>query len=637
MKAALQRLRCRPRLDRAVLAVRNGQRLTTALPATVRLLSCPHAVSAAELDRALGGHDPVDVLRGAVLRAMPTVAASEQRAIAASPESSRDLVRRAQSLLAHEFDILGSGPTNLGSELDWRRDFKSGRRWPKVHIRGVPTCYGDGSDVKVPWELSRLQHLPILALAHHVSGNSAYLEELGAQVESWVRGNPAERGVNWLCTMDVAIRATNLLAAIALAAQSAGHTAWLETATRSLLQHGRFILAHLEWTGVRGNHYLANIVGLLCVASLFEGGEGQSWLEWAAVELVRELDHQVNADGTAHEGSIPYHRLVSEMFICGTQVVDALLPGRLGAEHHDRIGSMLAFTAAYGRGDGLAPSVGDADDGRFLPLDGYGCADPRDHSHLFVQARLQRRRPATRTSYPDGGFFIMRQGPLYLLVRCGPVGLADRGSHSHNDQLAFELCCGHQPMVIDPGTFTYTADPVARRAFRCTAAHATLQVDGVEQNDLGCGSDVFALRHHTNARCLTFARTGSAVRFEGQHEGYRRLPAALTHRRLIEIDASGLVVRIRDTISAQASHRLSWSFPLSPCQLSDTGEGLRAQFPHGCLDFISRAVPLRSAKGWYSPAYGRRVPVPYVTATCSGAAGVREYEFVLRAAGTERG
>ena len=58
------------------------------------------------------------------------------------------------------------GPTDLGREIDWRRDFKTGRRWPLRHGSLLPIAYGDGSDVKVPWELSRFQHLPLLAAAH---------------------------------------------------------------------------------------------------------------------------------------------------------------------------------------------------------------------------------------------------------------------------------------------------------------------------------------------------------------------------------------------------------------------------------------------------------------------------------------
>ncbi len=42
------------------------------------------------------------------------------------------LARRVEAILSHEFDLLGSGPTPLGPEIDWSLDFKSGRKWDLV-------------------------------------------------------------------------------------------------------------------------------------------------------------------------------------------------------------------------------------------------------------------------------------------------------------------------------------------------------------------------------------------------------------------------------------------------------------------------------------------------------------------------
>ena len=56
-------------------------------------------------------------------------------------------------------------PDRARAEIDWHADFKTGRRWPLRHASLLPVAYGDGSDIKVPWELSRFQHLPLLAAA----------------------------------------------------------------------------------------------------------------------------------------------------------------------------------------------------------------------------------------------------------------------------------------------------------------------------------------------------------------------------------------------------------------------------------------------------------------------------------------
>ena len=102
--------------------------------------------------------------------------------------------------------------------------------------------------------------------------------------------------------------------------------------------------------------------------------------------------------------------------------------------YRERLDLMLTFARDYTRPDGLAPQIGDSDDGRFLPLGDYG-ADPRDHRHLFLQAGRSPEQAAGSAAYPDGGYFVFRNGSLYAIVRCGDVGRHGRGGHGHNDQL----------------------------------------------------------------------------------------------------------------------------------------------------------------------------------------------------------
>jgi len=538
----------------------------------------------------------VAALRGPVLAAMPTVARFEDSAT----DCYKEIVARADEVLAHRFDLLGSGPTDLGAEIDWLRDFKSGRRWPLHHSSLLRLAYGDGSDVKVPWELSRFQHLPLLAAA-------GYVDEVGAQLASWLEANPVELGPNWAATMDVAIRAANWVAALALAAEKASREPWFERALESLLLHGRFIRSHLEWSEARGNHYLADIVGLLPVAALFSGGsEGRAWAEWAAGELVSEMEHQVRDDGCAHEASTAYHRLVTELFLCGTQAADGLVPGRLPDWYRDRLERMLGFVRDYTRPDGLAPQIGDADDGRFLPLGDYG-TDPRDHRHLFAQADRPFEPATESAAYSDGGYYVLREGDLYLIVRCGDVGRHGRGGHGHNDQLSFELAAGGRPLVIDPGTYVYTADPVERNRFRSTAYHTTLRLDGGEQNELRT-DDLFLMADRARAEKLAWDETT----FEGRHRGF---PGA-THTRRIELGKNEL--RIRDTVSSPAAHELEWILPLAPGREND-------------LEVRAEGLDFRPEEGWYSPRYGVREPTTFLRARRRSRPGEDVTEIVLRA------
>ena len=118
------------------------------------------------------------------------------------------------------FDLLGSGSTKLSKDgkgyqpIDWHIDFKSGYRWnPKTFYAFIK--YGNklGVDVKVPWELSRFQHLILLGQAYQLTKNKKYAVEFENQILDWIDNNPVGFGVNWRCAMDIAIRASNWLIA----------------------------------------------------------------------------------------------------------------------------------------------------------------------------------------------------------------------------------------------------------------------------------------------------------------------------------------------------------------------------------------------------------------------------------------
>jgi hypothetical protein len=596
----------------------------------------PPRIGHEELMRALAGGDPASALRVRALPALPTVAAWERELDDFDAGSRTRLIERAEQILAHRFDLLGSGPTDLGPTIDWQRDFKSGRRWPDTHISRVPTVLGGGSDIKVPWELARSQHLPLLAAAHRVSGDRRYLDELGAQLSAFIAANPVEFGAPWSCTMDVAIRAANWLAALCMAMPAAAQAPWLEPALASLLLHCRFIRSHLEWGEVRGNHYLSDVVGLLVACAPFSASaEGRAWASWATSELEREMTHQVRSDGCDHEASIAYHRLVSELFVCGTQAADALCPGALSEGYRERLARMLDFVSDYTRPDGLTPQIGDADDGRFLALGDYG-ADPRDHRHLYKQAGRRRREGTGHAAYPRGGWYVMRHAELWAIVRCGDVGLAGIGAHAHNDQLSFELAIGAQPLIVDPGSYVYTADPGARNEFRSTRAHSTLRIGGAEQSRLR--SDyLFTLPEEACARCTRFEHDGPRASFEGEHEGFRALSRAVRHCRELRFDGELGVIQITDTVLGAEGEELLWSFPLAPGEAMVQEERVCATFSGAALAIEADGVTLAVESGWLAPSYGVRVPAPVVRARRIAQSDEDVTRFTLRASARASG
>ena len=302
--------------------------------------------------------------------------------------------------------------------IDWHIDFKTGFRWnPGTWYLDIR--YGDknGVDIKVPWELARMQHLPQLARAFvtgeasasNTSLTNVYVFEYRNQVLDFISANPPRFGVNWSCAMDVAIRIANMLLAFDIF-QSAGvvFDAEFEAIfTRSVFEHGQHIATNLEWSKeFRGNHYLANLVGLIFAASyLPECDDTNIWLQFSVKEFLIEIQYQFNDEGSNFESSTAYHGLSSQLVAFATAMIIGLpservgvlvedqyhglrksrstresklrlygLPGNEGSlclippEYWGKIYSMATFIRAITGPDGYIVQVGDNDSGRLFKL-----------------------------------------------------------------------------------------------------------------------------------------------------------------------------------------------------------------------------------------------------------------------------
>lgn len=324
--------------------------------------------------------------------------------------------------------------------IDWQLDFKSGYRWDaRRHSGDLVHGHRPGVDVKVPWELARLQHLPQLAIAHLAAraGQPGFCDPevltraVRNQIIDFLATNPPRFGINWTCPMDVAIRAANILVAVDLLRAGGWEPdpPFMAAMVRMAAEHGRHVLANLEWSPEsRNNHYLSDLAGLLyCAAYLPADLETDAWLAFGAHQLGIEIPRQFLRDGGNFEGSTSYHRLSTEIALfCsalllgtaaeraeafarplrGTLSVRPPLPrhstpqtlaadGRsvpLPAEAVVRLKQAVDATHAWLKPDGRAPQIGDNDSGRFFKLhpllrQSEGNAAPveqvLDHRHLL--------------------------------------------------------------------------------------------------------------------------------------------------------------------------------------------------------------------------------------------------------------
>jgi hypothetical protein len=578
----------------------------------------------------------------------------------AYPEMEIRTIAAADQACDHVFDLLGAGPTHLGDPIDWHVDFKSGHRFDPqqfyADVRSAP--YPGGYDIKAPWELSRCQHFAWLGQAYWFTDDEKYAQEFVDQVLSWIERNQPQFGVNWACTMDVAIRAVNWLWGYHFFKDSPSlNDAFRLTFFKSLLAHGRHIFRNLENQGdFTGNHYLANLVGLIYLGILCpEFKEAHRWRVFGLAELEREMFEQVYPDGVNFEASTSYHRLVTEMFL--SAVILAQLNGHtFSTIFMDRLEKMLEFIMTVTRPNGTVAQIGDNDNGRLhrlkvwdpperewvdfryllaigavlferkdfaqaaedqweeaiwllgKPAAGLRQSAEYDHSPLHLRTR----------QFADAGICVVRHDDWHVTVSAGPVGQNGKGGHAHNDALSFELYANGQAWIVDPGTYVYTFDYEARHLFRSTGYHNTPQIY--------CQSPLE--QHRCSSRRLFSMKPKATSQIEKKETSlYIQLLLTLSNyagtgisvERIILIGKNENVGIIQDRLIGDSHCNFSTHFHLADLPVSLIEEGslsyligeerkwllLQCLTPNGVRSSIS--------SGWLSPGYGARYRAPVAT------------------------
>jgi uncharacterized heparinase superfamily protein len=564
------------------------------------------------------------------------------------PERVAGILAAAERTDRLEFDVLGSGPTPLGPVLNWQRDFKSGREWPlDLAWRIDYANLGEPSDVKVAWELSRFHPVAWLGQAYWLTGDERWARRWRRLVESWLDANPPGRGVNWAVPMEVAIRAANWILGFGwfYGSPSVDEAFWLRLLA-SLWRHAEAIRWNLEYQRVLGNHYVSNGTGLVLLGAFFaDSRQGRRWLRTGRRILEREIRRQVHPDGVSYEKSVSYHRLVLECFYLGLIRGEAA-GARFSSGYRERLERMFEFTAAYTRADGSTPLVSDADDGRvhrFAPEDRF-----TDHRHalavgaaLFGRADFARaagpwhqeplwllgpdaaRAPAPAGEPPGsrafaaGGYYVMRGPDTHTVLDGGAIGIEGDAGHGHNDVLSFELHAPGGTFIVDSGTYLYTSDPAAHRAFASTAAHNTVVVDGQEIAEFARLWHLAA--DHTAPRVLEWASEDDEDRWTAEHHGYTRLPEPVVHRRSVRFRRSAREWLVRDQLFGRGRHHAELFLHLSPDAVVDRVDDrtVDVTLGEGCLR-IRADDPLELVSGWVAPSYGVRRPAPVLRAVRDG-------------------
>lgn len=556
------------------------------------------------------------------------------------PDSVRTILAKADAVLNGNINLLGTGEINFGTKLCWNKDYKSGISWANKYYRDISYVnFNNSSDVKIPWEISRMQWMIPLGQAYLLTKDEKYAIYVKEKINDWINDNVYAHSVNWTCTMEVALRIITWEWFFYVFAQS---QAWSSNEFRflflkALYLHSFFTERNLEKSDVNGNHYTADGAGLVFAGVFFKGYDlSENFLNLGLEILTSEIELQIYPDGVDYEASVPYHRLVTELFFYPALLLKNAGYKTVSQIYVDKIIRMAYFIKAYTRYNATVPLFGDADDARTLPM---GLQSINDHDYLasligltYNEVELVSGSPSTKDeifwtlgfgylnnlpapdnkyftkAFKEGGFYIMGNKDCHVFIDCGPIGLANRGGHGHNDLLSFDALIQGEHIITDCGAYLYTADYKERNSFRSTSYHNTPKIDGEEINRFISPTYLWNFKNDAAHSLVRWEIKDNLDIFIGSHSGYMRLNEPVTPIRKVILKKDKSELLISDIISGSGVHTAEIPLHFYP--------GVKIlNISSKCLDIISGTKLFKlfwQGDGWYvrletcrvSPSYG---------------------------------
>jgi hypothetical protein len=576
------------------------------------------------------------------------------------PEAARKAVlAAADELLRGKWEVLGVERSDLAAP-DWFADPVTGRRAEadRYAFRINHRSEVQTGNVKQVWEVSRLQHLTLLATAWFLSRDDVYARRVAEQLRSWWLENPFLTGVHWTSGIEVGIRLISLAWIRRLL------DAWPEVA--DLFEHNELAVQQIRWHqqylnafrsrgSSANNHVIAEVAGQLVAACAFGWfPESERWRRRAARLLEHELLRNTFPSGIGRELASDYQCFVAELGLLGA--VEAGVAGYpLDRAVWQRLAAMVDSGAALLDARQRPPRQGDGDEGRALLLDAP--AGNRWPSMLAVgaalfgrlgwwpevvtdvassligglytpfraevTARAEAGRPALRPwNFADAGATVLRttgDREPEIWCRCdgGPHGYLSIAAHAHADALSVEVRYGGVDVLADPGTYCYHGELEWRSYFRSTVGHNTVELDARSQSAEG---GPFLWLRHARARVIDVQDIGDAAEWTAEHDGYRSLDPPSWHRRRVRLDRACRSLDLVDEITG-GQHAVRLAFHLGP-EVEAELEGASAilRWPMACTPgsaWLELPDQLRwtlhrgetdPILGWYSAGLGRRVP-----------------------------
>ena len=502
------------------------------------------------------------------------------------------VVAEANGILEGNLPFFGRLSFACGFPPKWFQNPATGQRlspdrlW--TQMRFASDDYGD---LKFILEPSRFLFVYPLARAYAISGDERFPTAFWSAIENWAANSPPMSGPLWICGQESSLR----ILAWSFALYAFVHSSATTPQRVALLVS--LIAAH-AWRTVqtvgyarsqRSNHLISEAVGLWTAGILYpELRDAATWQKQGALLLGEAVLDQITPEGAYLQDSFNYQRMVLHQLLW-TLRLSEIHKIEIGPEIRTRTIAAYEFIREFVDSEsGHAPNHGSNDGSYILPLAACEYGDfrpllrlgscildrttalqpgPWDETALWLcgkRAQAAEREPAYE-AISTPGYHRIGEENSWALVRAGRYTRRPFQA----DQLHVDLWWHGLNLARDAGTYLYNGEPPWNNGLAGSAVHNTVMVD---RRDQMRRAGRFLWLDWAQASGRSFSTSMSTLpanspnRFEGEHDGYRRL--GVKHRRMVQCITEDAWVIVDDLLGAgEHELRLHWLLPDLPFEV----------------------------------------------------------------------
>jgi hypothetical protein len=341
------------------------------------------------------------------------------------------------------------------------------------------------------------------------------------------------------------------------------------------------------------NHGIMMNVALLLASRQFGDVEeiSKSWENKALERSEKTMKMAFSIDGVSQENSVFYHFFNIVLYKKLLKILHHYSIRSEFLDYADRTLKLASiFSAAINRHDSTIPPLGDSYEKKY-------------NTGKYVEGSW---------FYKDGGYVIVKEGGLYLTLKCG----YSSGVHKHVDDGSITVRYDDTDIIIDAGLFNYDGADRFRKYFVSSKAHSgtyPTKLSGADSREY-CKEIVKSKPYLvTFHRDRDYIYMTCNINLWGNINIYRRILIVLPN-----------IITISDIITAAEPTEFVQQFLLHPdfdVDRKGTGsfelstKGLDVKLEHHNPD--SEAVVIRGSDGenvdgWYSPSYMEKMEAPKI-------------------------